>query len=187
MAALGAAGCLGTGPKAPANWTIEIARAGAAAPAGGSGAGLPAVRVASVGVRPPYDGTRLAVLRPDGSIAFDSFNVFAAPPAQILRGTVQDALEAAGAQTVAANSQAQAAASVEAVVTRIALDCREKDRRDAVVELTLALVEGRRVKASAKGEGRAGTDGGDYSAAFSRAFASAMEAAVQKLAGGGKR
>ncbi|MBR1921156.1 MAG: hypothetical protein IJ829_04015, partial [Kiritimatiellae bacterium] len=67
------AGCLGPAPKPPVNWTIEIDAA---------------EKVASAVVCAPYGGQRLAVLRPDGSIAFDPMNAFAAPPAAIIKDAV---------------------------------------------------------------------------------------------------
>ena len=74
------AGCMGTAPKAPVNWTIEPK---AASVFSAAAAKWGTVRLASVSVRAPYDGQRLAVLRADGSIAFDAFNTFAAAPAAL--------------------------------------------------------------------------------------------------------
>ena len=174
------AGCMSSAPKAPDCWTIEMDRAGLP-DADVAGMGLPAVRVASPTVRAPYDGTRLAVLRADGSLAFDGFNAFAASPALILRGTVQDALESAGLTVVAPTSSAHADATIETTVLRLALDCRRDGRRDAVVSLSLTLVDGRRVQATGRGEGRESAMAGDYSSAFSRAFVKAVSEALAQL------
>lgn len=142
--ALVLAGCLAAPPKPPVNWTIEVA----------SGA-----RVASVAVCAPYGGQRLAVLRQDGSIAFDPRNSFAAAPAAILRDAVASRL-GEGAL----------------VVRRLALDCRAKDRRDAVVELEIAL--GERIGRGAAAEP---TADGNYTAAFSSAFERAYAQARREL------
>lgn len=142
--ALVLAGCLGTPPKPPANWTIEVS----------SGA-----RVASVAVCAPYGGQRFAVLRQDGSIAFDPCNSFAAPPAAILRDSVTSR-RGEGALTV----------------RRLALDCREKGRRDAVVELEIALGD-----RTGRGASAEPTADGNYTAAFSSAFEKAFAQARREL------
>jgi len=181
LAALSAlAGCMGPAPKAQRNWTIEWAAPSVEVQAKPA---LPAARLQRLEVRAPYDGSHLAVLRADGSLAFDAFNGFAAQPAAILRGAAFDALEASGMfeGVVQGGSSAAAPMSVEATVTRLALDCREKGRRDASVALTLALVSGREVVSTARGEAAAPTKGGDYTAAFSRAFSQAMTEAVRAL------
>ena len=130
------AGCLGSAPKTPVYWTIEVETA---------------EKAAFVMVCAPYGGQRIAVLRGDGSIAFDPCNSFAASPAAILK----DALVTRGG-----------VGSV--VVRRLALDCREPGRRDAVVELDIAAGE-----KSASGSASVSAADGNYSAAFSRAFAKA--------------
>ena len=150
---------------------------------GAAKAAAPTVRLAQVGVRAPFDGRQFAVLRPDGSVAFDPFNAFAAHPAALIRGAAEDALAASGAfsHVVAANSPASARFELEVSVTRLALDCTAEGRRDAVVSLSCALIEGRRAVAAAHGEGASPTADGDYSAAFSRAFSSAVASAVAAL------
>ena len=142
--ALVLAGCLGAPPKPPVNWTIEVA----------SGA-----RVASVAVCAPYGGQRLAVLRHDGSIAFDPCNSFAAAPAAILRDAI-------------ASRRGEGAL----VVRRLALDCRAQGQRDAVVELEIAL--GERIGRGASAEP---TADGNYTAAFSSAFEKAYAQALKEL------
>ena len=67
------AGCLGSAPKPPVNWTIDIE---------------PDAKVAYAAVCAPYGGQRIAVLRPDGSIAFDPRNAFAAAPGSIIKDAV---------------------------------------------------------------------------------------------------
>ena len=53
--------------------------------------------------------------------------------------------------------------------------------RIATVALTVTLVDARDVVAVASGEGTMPAGGGDYSAAFSSAFAAAMAEALKKL------
>ena len=182
IAALALGGCMSAAPRAPQNWAIEFWRASQTAESA-AGAKTGTVRVASVTVRAPYDGTRLAVMRSDGSLAFDSYNAFAAAPAQMLRGAVQDAVEASGAfeRVVAANSSAACDMTLETTVTRLALDCRNEGRRDASVEATLQLSRGRDVVAAVRADAKAPTSDGDYSAAFSRALARAVGKAMEEL------
>lgn len=173
------AGCLSPAPKAPTNWTIEFGRTDARAhfaPFGKS------VRVSSVDVRPPYAGQRLAVLRPDGTIAFDSFNVFASSPGLLLRGAAIDEVEASGMFEIVlpAGSAAKAQYEMEIVVTQLALDCRTAGKRTASVALDLMLMQGREIVASRQGVGTEKA-GDDFSAAYSAAFARAMSDALGKL------
>lgn len=139
------------------------------------------VRVSNVSVRPPYDMQRLAVLRKDGSIAFDPRNSFASTPAQLLRGAALDALAASGRfkRVLTGTSSAAADLNAEITVTLVALDCRRDNQRDATIELTLSIIEGREVVFSSRGKGTAATPDADYSAAFSRAFAIAINDALR--------
>lgn len=174
------AGCLSSAPKAPTNWTIDFSRsAKVVAPEKGVEG---TVRIASVDVRAPYAGQRLAVLRPDGSIAFDAFNCFAGSPALLMRGAAYDAVESSGkfGCTLASGSVARARYAIEIVVTQLALDCRTEGKRTAKVAFTLVLLDNRDVVASVCGAG-AEDAGDDYSAAFSTAFARAMQDALGKL------
>ena len=138
------AGCLGPAPKPPANWTIDVDTE---------------VKASFVTVCAPYGGQRIAVLRQNGSIAFDPCNSFAAAPTSILK----DALVSRGGK-------------LSLVVRRLALDCRAPGQRDALVELE--LISGDR---SAKGAASVPTPDGNYSSAFSRAFAKAFDEAWKGL------
>lgn len=178
------AGCLTSAPPEVSTWTIEFAPAPQAAsvsapesPARGS------VRVSQVIVRAPYDARALAVLRADGSLAFDPYNRFAALPAALLKGAVQDAFLARGAFRAAVPAASQLAADVaaETTVTRLALDCRVPGERRATVELTVLLLKDRAAYASARGEGSADAADGNYSRAFSQAFSEAVSAALARL------
>ena len=138
------AGCLGSAPKPPVNWTIEIESD---------------AKVAFAAVCAPYGGQRIAVLRPDGSIAFDPCNAFAAAPGSIIKDAV-----------VGRKGEGSL------FVRKLALDCRAEGRRDAVV--SLEIVSGDRV---GKGEATELTSDGNYSAAFSRAFSRAYANAIEEL------
>ena len=173
-------GCLGPAPKAPRNWLVEwtgSSAAGAAAPS------APSVKFQQLEVLAPYGGTHIAVLRPDGSIAFDAFNSFAAAPASLMKGAAVDVIESSGlfSRVVRPGSSAAADCSLEATVVRLALDCRAEGRREASVALVMTLVRGRSVVSSAKGEASVPLEGGDFSAAFSRAFEGAALAALKSL------
>lgn len=138
------AGCLGSAPKPPVNWTIEIESD---------------AKVAFAAVCAPYGGQRIAVLRPDGSIAFDPCNAFAAAPGSIIKDAV-----------VGRKGEGSL------FVRKLALDCRAEGRRDAVV--SLEIVSGDRV---GKGEATELTSDGNYSAAFSRAFSRAYANAIEEF------
>ena len=138
------AGCLGSAPQPPVNWTIDIESD---------------AKVAFAAVCAPYGGQRIAVLRPDGSIAFDPCNAFAAAPGSIIKDAV-----------VGRKGEGSL------FVRKLALDCRAEGRRDAVV--SLEIVSGDRV---GKGEATELTSDGNYSAAFSRAFSRAYANAIEEL------
>ena len=176
------AGCLGTAPKAPRNWTVDWS--------GPSAEGVPEVaadapsaKLLQLDVLAPYGGTRLAVLRGDGSLAFDHFNSFAAQPASLLKGAAFDVLEQSGvfSRVVRPNSSAAADFALEVTVTRLALDCRAEGRVEASVALSATLVGGRAVVSAARGEASAPVSAGNFSAAFSRAFEESLLEAVRSL------
>ncbi len=179
------AGCLMSAPPSVATWTIayEPSRLAASSAAPAEGAPRGSVRVAQVAVRAPYDAKSLAVLRPNGSLAFDPYNQFAALPAALLKGVVQDAFLAHGAfrAAVPAASQVATELSAETTVTRLALDCRTPGERRATVALTVVLVKDRAIYASASGEGSSDAADGDYTRAFSEAFSRAVAAALARL------
>ena len=170
-------GCVFTSPRAPKTWNILWAKSGAERIERDK---LPAVKLMLVDVRAPFNGARLAVLRADGSIAFDSYNSFAAQPAAILRGAAMDVMESSAAfeKVVSGNSSASAPLAAEITLNRLALDCRTEGHRDASVSLSLVLVGNRTVLASSSAEAAEPVEGGDYSAAFSRAFSRALSTAI---------
>ncbi len=180
--ALFAAGCMTSAPKAPTNWTIEWKRSSACTAetlARGKDA-----KLLHVDVRSPYNGMRLAVLRRDGSIAFDAFNVFADHPSALLKGAALDVLRESRAfrQTLAATSCAYAPVNLELSVTRLALDCRKENERLASVALTLTAVANRTVIAVSSAEAAEPVaDGEGFSEPFSKAFSDALASAVKSL------
>lgn len=179
------AGCLTSAPPSVATWTIDYMPALTASAPSMPAEGAPrgSVRVSQVVVRAPYDAKALVVLRSDGSLAFDPYNQFAARPAALLKSAVQDAFLSQGAFRAAVSAASQLATdlSVEATVTRLALDCRTAGTRRATVELSLLLLKDRAAYASARGEGSADAADGDYSRAFSEAFSRAAAAALAHL------
>ncbi len=181
------AGCFSTTtPLAPTAWTVEYAADAAAASAPRAtpeGASLGSVRVAQVVVRAPYDVREIAVLRPNGSLAFDPYNQFASLPSSLLKGAVQDALQAFGdiRAAVPSTSRLDADLTAETTVTRLVLDCREEGTRRATVELTILLLKGRVAFATVSGVGIADAADGNYARAFSAAFSQAMSDALRTL------
>lgn len=179
LSALAAGGCIGRAPRGACKWNVEIPSQSIIA---ASKAKYGLVRVSHVAVRAPYDGARFAVLRPDGSVAFDGANAFASVPAALLRGASEDAAGACGlfAGVIHSSSSASAPHSLEVSVTRLALDCRTKGTREAVVDVSVTLLAGRDVVAAARGTASVPA-ASDYTAAFSSAFAYAMSNALYAL------
>lgn len=167
-----AAGCLGSHPGEPAYWTAESseARLVVAKP----GADRVRASFRDLAVRAPYDGAHFAVLRADGSVAFDPMNSFAARPAMLLKGLAKDVI-ASAAPADFASPRAETSFSVE--VTRLALDCRREGARNAVVALTL-VAAGRDDARAVRGEASVDASDGNYTRAFSQAFADALADAV---------
>jgi len=174
------AGCL-SAPPHPRNWTMAPAAARvlhAAAPAHDV-----SVRLAHLTVRPPYDQTRLVVLRADGSLAFDAYNVFAAPPAGLLRGPAFDILEASGVfrRVIRSASAADAQNTLEIEVEELALDCRASDLRTARVRVAVTMLAKRDVRFAVRGEAAVEVaQPSNYTAAFSEAFTQALMNALAK-------
>lgn len=177
------AGCLGTAPKAPKNWIVDWTAPAAAAASGEAPSDAPSVKLLQIDVLAPYGGTRLAVLRGDGSLAFDAFNAFAAQPASLLKGAAFDVLESSGefSRVVRPSSSATAELGIEVTVTRLALDCRAEGRAEASVAVAVTLVGGRSVVSAARGEASVPVDGANLSRPFSKAFAEAMLQAIRSL------
>lgn len=174
------AGCL-TASKAPepVTWTVGAGPVARRAETPSFGV----TRLSQVNVRAPYDVPSLAVLRADATLAFDSYNRFAALPSHLLKGAAQDVLAASGrfAAVVPSTSSASATHVAELTVTAFRLDC-SSETRTAETGVSLLILDGRRtIVASACGDGRADATDGDYGSAFAKAFAQAVEKALGTL------
>ena len=172
------AGCLTSRAPEVACWNLEYA-----ADAAKADARLGVVRVSQVVVRAPYAAKGIAVLRANGTIAFDPYNEYAAGPAALLKGVVSDVMVASGLfkAVVSESSSVKASLLAEVTVTRLAIDCREEGVRRASAELLLQLVDGREISAAVKGAGAADAADGNYGAALSRAVTDALAAALGQL------
>jgi len=175
------AGCLfSSSPRAPEHWTIcfEGGATNACAQAKHRGG---TVRIDLIEVRAPYAGQRLAVLRPDGTIAFDAYNTFAKSPVSLIKGATYDLVTASGAfdRVITDMSSASSDYYLELYVTELALDCRTSGTCKARVSLVLTLIDGRNVVSSVRSTGEVEA-GDDFSAAFSTAFANALGEALAK-------
>ena len=175
------AGCLTSAPPPPAtNWMLTPRMTdlvAAAKPAFGE------TRLAIVYVRAPYDGKELTVLRPDGSVAFDPYNQFAATPASLIKGAALDVLRGTGlfAGVQPSITTADVKTSLELVMDELALDCRKEGERKASARLILVMVRDRQVVAAERGSAVVDAADGNYSDAFGTAFTKALAAAAAKL------
>lgn len=168
-------GCLASAPKRPVQWLVEPVDS-----SNGSRVTTSATaRLSRLTVLPPYDGTAIAVLRADGSIAFDGCNAFAAAPSALLANAVIAALRREY-PTVLFGGATGADVSCEVMVRKFALDCRVPGRRVARVELTVNRLSGRPQTVRVQdGTGESDAADGNYSRAFSQALAAAMEDALR--------
>lgn len=175
LAALALAGCLGSHPKEPSFWTVEAVEASVSARR--TDAQVKA-KLGEVDVRSPYDGSRFAILRADGSLAFDPYNSFAARLPALLKGITKDVLaKTLGADFTATSSKAEVRYDLE--VERFALDCRSEGTRIASVTLTLVEISRSGEARAAKGKATASAADGNYTKAFSQAFADALTSAAE--------
>lgn len=141
-------------------------------------------RLSQIDVRSPYDVRPLAVARPDGSLAFDAYNRFAAIPSHILKGVALDVLSATGRfkAVVPTASAAFADHLAEVTVSDFLLDCTEPGKIEASVGVSVLVLDAKReIVGAAKGSASADASSGNYGAAFSRAFSEALAKAVEKL------
>lgn len=172
-------GCLTANVVPVAYWPVEY-KGGAASV---RTAKFGVARVLPIVVRAPYNVRTMTVLRADGTVAFDSLNEFAASPAQLAKGVLCDALASSGlcADVVDTSSIATADVSVELVVGRLALDCRQEGVRTAVADVVVKVLKGHSITASVKGSGAEGAEDGNYGGAFSGALSSALAMALEQL------
>ena len=173
------AGCLTSTPPSVSYWPLEYK--GAAKPA--DAAKCDVARVSQVLVRTPYNSEGITVLRANGSLAFDSYNAFAAQPSALLKGVLMDCLLNSGLfkSVVNASSSVRSSANVEMFVTRLALDCRTEGARHAVAEVLVRVISEDGTMQIAKGAGKVDAADGNYGAAFSSAVTAALDAALDEL------
>ena len=140
-------------------------------------------RVSQVLVRSPYNEVGIAVLRADGSMAFDPYNEYAANPTAMLKGFVFDAMDASGlfGTVVNPSSSVKSQAMAEVLVSRLALDCRKEGERKAVAAVRVRLIANDGKALYAQGEGTADAKGGNYGAALSDALSTALNSAFAQF------
>ena len=136
-------------------------------------------RVSQVTVRSPYNEVGIAVLRADGSMAFDPYNEYAANPTAMLKGFVFDAMDASGlfGSVVNSSSSVKSQAMSEIMVTRLALDCRKEGERKAVASVRVRLIANDGKALHAQGEGESDAKDGNYGVALSDALSVALNSA----------
>ena len=140
-------------------------------------------RVSQVLVRSPYNEVGIAVLKADGSVAFDPYNEYAANPTSMLKGMVSDAMDASGifGSVVNASSSVKSTAMVEVLFTRLALDCRKDGVRQASAAVIVRILGAGERANIAKGEGVADATDGNFGAALSAAASTALRSAFDQL------
>lgn len=171
-------GCLTSSPPPPKSWVVTASRK--------ANSELMVDKVARLGnvtVVAPYDRPALVVKRKDGSVAFDAYNVFAASPSALLRAPLAAVLEDDGrfGRVLSSVSTVRAGSVLEVVVKDLSLDCKEEGKRIAKVSISIAVIENREIKTFLDGSGSADAASGDYSAAFSEAFAQAVSDAMRGM------
>ena len=140
-------------------------------------------RVSQVLVRSPYNEIGIAVLRADGSMAFDPYNEYAANPTSMLKGFVFDAMDASGlfGAVVNPSSSVKSQALVEVVIARLALDCRREGERKAVASVRVRLISDDGKALHVQGEGTVDAKDGNYGAALSDALSTALNTAFAQF------
>ena len=181
-------GCFSSRPKRESRyWTVECPASEAL-----SGSALQAkeatppqtVRLGAVSVLAPWDGSNIMVRRVDGSVARDPYNLFAAQPAALLKAPLLALAGREGAfgRVLSSATAASPDSILEVTVSDFSLDCTSDVRRASVaLTATLVAASGRKVIAEGAGEAKADATSGDYSAAFSEAFAAAVKSAFAKM------
>lgn len=172
-------GCLTASTPKVSQWILEYEGAARTAQVAKYDVG----RVSQVLVRSPYNEVGIAVLKTDGSVAFDPYNEYAANPTAMLKGMVSDAMNASGifGSVVNASSSVKSSAMVEAFFTRLALDCRKDGLRQASVAVIVRILGPDERAEIAKGEGVADAMDGSFGAALSVAASTALRSAFDQL------
>lgn len=173
------AGCFSASPIPVAHWPVDYVGPVSAVRSGKFGIG----RVSQVVVRAPYNAEGISVLRENGTVEHDAYNEFAALPSTLMKGALLDAMAASGKFKTVVNSSSATitSTSVELMITNLALDCRTKGARRAVVTVILRVLQSGEIVGLEKGEGDADAADGNYGAAFSKAFSSALTSALSRL------
>ena len=173
------AGCFSASPIPVSHWPVDYVGPVSAVRSGKFGIG----RVSQVVVRAPFNAEGISVLRENGTVEHDAYNEFAALPSTLLRGALLDAMAASGKFKTVVNSSSATitSTSVELMITNLALDCRTKGARRAVVTVILRVLQSGEIVGLEKGEGDADAADGNYGAAFSKAFSSALTSALSRL------
>ena len=173
------AGCLTSTPPSVSYWPLEYSGTVKSAETPKYGV----ARVSQVLVRTPYNASGITVMRANGSLAFDSYNEYAAQPSSLLKGVLVEGLQASGLfkSVVNASSAVHSSVSVELFVTRLALDCRTEGERHAVAEILVRVIGEDGDLMIAKGAGRVDAAAGNYGAAFSKAVTTALDRALAEL------
>lgn len=173
------AGCFSASPIPVAHWPVDYVGPVSAVRPGKFGIG----RVSQVVVRAPYNAEGISVLRENGTVEHDAYNEFAALPSTLMKGALLDAMAASGKFKTVVNSSSATitSTSVELMITNLALDCRTKGARRAVVTVILRVLQSGEIVGLEKGEGDADAADGNYGAAFSKAFSSALSSALSRL------
>ena len=179
------AGCLTSSTPVPKTWVVSPTDV--KPPAAPSPGAFSVTRQGAITVTAPFDSTSFIVRRADGSVARDSYNVFASPPSTLLRAAVRARLEADGrfGRVVPQSSSASADVQVEVLVRDLSLDCSVAERRTARAAVSVDVLRtsrgARTVILSGDGAGTGDAAKGDYSAAFSQAFDAALVEALKAL------
>lgn len=178
-----AGGCLTSTVEPPVAWNVELAR-DVLPPRAKARFGV--VRLLLVEMRAPYTDRGIAVLRANGSIAFDPCNSYAAAPIQLMKGVALASLEASGLfeAVVTSGSSVDSEIDAEISVRKLALDCRQEGSRLAVAEVSVRLVRNHAIAAEVSGAGVADAADGDYAAAFSKAATEAFADALKRVPDG---
>ncbi len=179
------AGCLSPAPRPATAWMLEVAPAVTSAPTEPKSM-FAATRLGTISVLAPYNRADFTVHRPDGSVAFDPDNAFAATPSTLLTAPLIAALAGDGrfGEVVMNSSMVSADAIVEVTVAELALDCRDETARKARAALALKVIKNgrnREVMLSGSGTGEADAAAGNYSTAFSKAVNTAVNQALMNL------
>lgn len=168
-------GCLSASTPKVTQWLLEYRGPGKATRMPKYDVG----RVSQVLVRSPYNEVGIAVLRADGSVAFDPYNEYAANPTAMLKGFVFDAMDGSGlfGTVVNPSSSVKSQAMTEVLISRLALDCRQEGVRKAVASVRVRILTDAERALYAQGEGEADAKDGNYGAAFSAALSAALNSA----------